>query len=344
MPTPVLLGITMQDCKSLLGEVVEKYSYQGRTEDIEFKGPEGAITVVPIHDRIAFVGIYLSAPPNDLLGLLRSFSGTPDWVQDETKSPRVTNQFPGYMPDAPFFSYYESRDGRYYAMLKSGLLIGSPYIVTIVASDFQEQLLALPSKYDQIVMPPKQPFFFFGNHRFSAEIGKSGEFDHFVGHSDELAIQRRPAKGTLHQLVSLDLRDPKLGLAVAGLSRLPLLYGFQFESGRLEYDVLADNQIRITHLDEDSFQDDWPYPDYPTTFPKIDFSLTNPEQSSLESFAGDVWQGIRESDRDKFICIVPPSPLFNAHLWRPEDHGDDIHVKIFFDPLKRQVVAYNECD
>ena len=344
MPTPVLLGITIEDCKGLFGEIIKTYSCQGRTEEIEFNGSDGFITVIPIRDKIMSASIDLPALPSDLMSLLQRYSGSSGWVQDETKNPRVTNQFPGYMPDAPNFTYYESQNRLYYAMLKFGFLKVSPYILTIVTSDFQEQLQSLPSKYDQIVSPPTQPFFFSQDHRFNAEIGKAEEFDHFVGHSDDLTIQRRLQKGTLHQLVNLDLRDPKLGLTVAGLSRLPILYGFQFESGRLEYDVLADNQIRVTHLDEDSFQDDWPYPGYPRLFPKISFSLTNPEESSLESFAENVWQGIRASERDKFICIVPPSPLFEAHLWRPEDHDDDVHVKVFFDPSNRHVVAYNECD
>ena len=344
MPIPVLLGISMEDCKNLLGETVQKYSYQGRTEEIEYKGPDGAITVVPIHGRIVFVGLHFSAPPDNLLDLLQNVSGSSDWVEDESKTSRITDQFPGYISDAPAFKYFESGDGRYYAMAKVGFLKVSPYIVTILASDFQAQLLELPSKYDQIARPPQQPFFFYGSRRFGAEIGKSGEFEHFVGHSDELVIQRRPAKGTLHQLVNLDLRDPRLGLSVPGLSRLPLVYSFQFESGRVEYDVLADNQIRVTHLNEETFQADFLYADYPRTFPKTGCSLTKPEVSTLESFAADVWQGIRESEKDKFICVVPPSPLFDVHLWRPDDHGDDIHVKFFFDPLSRHVAAYNECD
>jgi hypothetical protein len=189
-----------------------------------------------------------------------------------------------------------------------------------------------------------QPYFFYHNRRFTGRIGQAGKFDHFFGHTGAVKFQNPPLKGHLHELISLDLRDPELHLQIEGLTRLPLLYCFQFESGLLEYDLLADNRIKITTLDEKSFDAKWPYPDYPEKFPKLPFTVADSTASTLEEFAKDVWQGIPRSERNKFICIVPASNLYTVHLWEDHSNFDHISIKFFVDPLKRKVVVYNECD
>ena len=176
------------------------------------------------------------------------------------------------------------------------------------------------------------PYFFYHNRRFDGQIGQRGKYDHFFGHGGTVRIQNPPSKGSLHELINLDLRDPNLQLHIEGLTRLPLLYCFQFEDGLLEYDLLPDNQIKLTKLKEKSFDAKWPYPDYPTQFPKLPFRTSDPTASTLDDFAKDVWQGVPPSEKDKFICVVPPSNLYNVHLWEDDSNFDHISIKFFVDP------------
>jgi hypothetical protein len=192
----------------------------------------------------------------------------------------------------------------------------------------------------------KRPFFFFRNRRFAARIGHVGEFDHFFGHSEDLILQKEPAVGYLHQLITLDLRDPSVGLQIEGLNFLPLLYGFQFDGCQLEYSLVSDNAISILKLDENRFDKSWPYSDYPARFPKIPFSLNSIEDCTLEEFEQDLWQGVsRTVHKDKFICVVPPNPsLYKVNLWEKEREYEYVNVKFFVDPLKRHVFVENETD
>lgn len=192
-------------------------------------------------------------------------------------------------------------------------------------------------------MTSAEPFFFYRNRRFRAQIGKTGPFTHRFGHAFDLHIHGALRVGQVHQLLSLDLADPILALELAGLSRLPLVYGFQFEEGALEYDLINDNEIRVKSLDEESFCENWPYPHYPSKFTALPFSLGPAEDCTLTKFAEEVWQGIPEDDHDKFICIVPPSSRYGVHLWEESDF-DHIHIKFFVDLTKKHVKVYNECD
>jgi hypothetical protein len=339
-----LIGISLEECKRLLGNVVETYSCEGRTESLEFHWAENQIVVTPVNDVILSVHLYQKTP-FDFPAVLENLSGHTDWVRDFLGKAEVTNQFPGYAPHHPNHSYYQSADGNCVAMNRLFTMLGDwPYRLEIVTADFQERLKALPSKYDLIKPPPQQPFFFFQNRRFEAELGKTGEFDHFFGHSHNLTVQRSPPRGKLHQVVNLDLRDPALGMTIPGLTRLPLLYCFCFETGLVEYDLLADDQVRITRLDEGSFSDDCPYADYPNHFPKHSIIIGGFQECPLDKFGADVWQGIPSGEEKNFICIVPPSPLYGVHLWDEDSDCDWVHVKFFVDLKSRHVTAYNECD
>lgn len=345
MPDPVLIGINEEECRRLLGEVVETYSCEGRTEQLEFVSGNRRFVVTPVHDVIVSVTIYMTAPPSDLPRLFAAVSGHEGWMTDGFLNTEITSQFPGVIAGHPHHTFYRSSDGKCYGLsTRFTMFRDDDYRVHIVTSDFQERLKSLPSKYDEVKPAPNQPFFFFQNRRFEVQIGMVSQFAHFFGHAENLTIQKRPLKGSLHQLVNLDLRDPELGVKIAGLTRLPLLYCFQFETGLLEYDILANDQIRITHLDEEGFGEEWPYENYPEYFPKQPFAIGNQADSSLEAFGRDVWQGVEGKEKDKFICIVPPSPLYQVHLWDEDSDFDHIHVKFFVDASTRHVTVYNECD
>ena len=180
------------------------------------------------------------------------------------------------------------------------------------------------------------PYFFHRNERYAAELGKSGKYDHFFGYSRSLVIQNKPKKGILHQVVTLDLRDPILDLDLGELRTLPFVYCFQFESG--------ENEIKITKLEEAGFDPIWPYQGYPARFPKIPFCLSSLVASTVEDFAVDVWGGVPAAERDHFICVVPQSDHYGFHLWKARSNFDDISTKFCLNPATHHVTAYNECD
>lgn len=188
------------------------------------------------------------------------------------------------------------------------------------------------------------PFFFYAGYRFEANIGRQGAYHHWFGDTGNFKILNPPKKGSIHQLLELDLNDPTLSPIKKTLEKLPLYYSFQFEEGLLEYTVNSNGAIEITKLDIESFDLEWPYEGYPNSFGKKPISLTAPKESTLEDFQEDVWQWIDPEEKEKFIAVVPPSSLYGVNLWEEDSNFDHIHVKFFFNPETNSVRVYNECD
>jgi hypothetical protein len=191
---------------------------------------------------------------------------------------------------------------------------------------------------------PNKPFFYYAQTSFEGQVGQKGNFDHWFGHTGTFKIVNPPSKGKLHQVLELDLKDPAFSFIKCGLDKLPLLYCFQFEDGCLEYDILPDRKIRITKLDEDSYDREWPYEGYPKRFKKIPLKISDPNETTIEEFRTKVWQGITPEESAKFIAVVPPSSLYNFNLWEEDSNFDHIHVKFFFDPNTNSVKVSNACD
>jgi hypothetical protein len=192
------------------------------------------------------------------------------------------------------------------------------------------------------------PFFFWRGYRFEAVVGKQSKYHHSFGAVGGFKVLGQPpGKRGLHQILTLDLRDPALaalGAVLQGISRLPIFYGFYYESGTVEYVLTKDGVISISELDKTTYDIHWPYDDYPASFPVQPITLTSPVPCDLATFAREVWQGIKPRFSDHFIAIIPPSDAYGVNLWHPENNCDFIHVKSFFDPISRQTVVYNECD
>jgi len=188
-----------------------------------------------------------------------------------------------------------------------------------------------------------QPFFYADGHRVEARVGRVGEFEHWFGDSGLCRVKNPPEPAPVQQLLDLDLRDPRLGLTHSSLMRLPLYFPFQYEQGFMKYYVDPSGAIEITGLDIGSYDEEWPYENYPERFEKLSVDMTTPQQMSLNEFSKDVWQGVRTIDASgKFVAIVPPSSLYHACLWDEEHNMDHISIKFYFEPASRTVQVHCE--
>jgi hypothetical protein len=188
------------------------------------------------------------------------------------------------------------------------------------------------------------PFFFFRGRRFEAVIGTRNEYRHAFGAVGGFRVNGQPKrKRGLHQLLTLDTRDPVLAGIFSDLPLLPIFYGFHYESGIVEYQITDASTVSITQLDESSYDVDWPYEGYPAAFPVHPFTLTQPTECDLATFERDVSQHVHRRWADHFIAIIPPSDAYGVNLWHEDNNFDHIHVKCFVDPATRRAVIENEC-
>ena len=91
MPAVGLIGMSLEECKRLLGEVAKTYSCEGRTDDLEFIVGEDEIVVTPVNDLVLRVHLYRRTPFVDVLEVLERVSGYTGWSQDFGRSIEVTS-------------------------------------------------------------------------------------------------------------------------------------------------------------------------------------------------------------------------------------------------------------
>ncbi len=339
-----LIGLNLERCKEVLGaDIVKTYSVQGRTSEYQFGADDSnCVIVLPLNEIVIRVSIYTKdyTKDTDIIALLKAYSGSDDWVEDREKKSSVTRHFPGIDPSGRFFFYYETLDGKLCGFYHKRE--GWPSPIKIVVSNFQDQLDAIPN---DIPIPNKPkllvPFFYYKQRRFEAKINHTGEFEHFFGHSDDVLISN-PSQKRLNQVMNLDVRDPKLGFTIDGLTRLPLFFCFQFEFGRVEYRVTGENEVKLIEVTGSNFSDDRPYPGFPDEFPRIPMALSSSSPCQLNHFDADVSLLFSGNDTKDFVCIVPPSPLYGVNFWNGAPKFHATHLKFLFDIKNMHVMAYNE--
>ena len=147
----------------------------------------------------------------------------------------------------------------------------------------------------------------------------------------------------LNRVLTLSLSDPLVGLSIADLAELPLVYGFTYSGCRLKYRVASDSRIELLEMSPGAPSADWPYTAYPTTFPEKRFGLRDDGTIEPEQVHELTWQGVRSIDpAEGVVAIVPPSKKYGVSLW---GDGDDELVQVVFeiDPKARTVAVYNQC-
>lgn len=94
---------------------------------------------------------------------------------------------------------------------------------------------------------------------------RDGDYEHFLGGAQSWADCPNCQKPML-QLMSLDLRDPRLGLCGTGISNLPLLFCWTCSQQAIAYSFDPRGACRLLTYRRAAPEKDFPYPDYPVAF------------------------------------------------------------------------------
>jgi len=144
-------------------------------------------------------------------------------------------------------------------------------------------------------------------------ILEQGDYNHFLGGNafDYTGIYPKKSKQHVHLVMSLDISDPLLPFESSQLKALPLFYPFKFNGAEMTYCVKNNGVIEILYIDDDEVEDDFPYDNYPETFPKVAFSLkemTYEEYKIVIFKEVDILTGL--SDGDSEILEGTPYPNY----------------------------------
>ena len=193
-------------------------------------------------------------------------------------------------------------------------------------------------------MTHKTPTLIINLNMLETVIGQAGEFNHFFGGPNDLQVLGFPeGQPMLHRVLNLDLNDPQINFALAGIQQLPLLYGFVFNGCEVQYRVLSDGVIQIEHLTPSSALPDWPYSEYPVDFARVPIQITGVQVADEETIDALTWWMFEPSKSNELWVNVPPNPQFGVSLWGPEGDAEGVELVFRIDPDTKTVTVRNEC-
>ncbi len=102
----------------------------------------------------------------------------------------------------------------------------------------------------------------------------AGSFQHrFGGLPAHQGIVPRGKGQPLHLLYSFDTTDPLFPVRLPNARFLPLYYCFPYNAGGVGYRIVSDREIEILYMETNRVERDFPYENYPDTFPETSVSL-----------------------------------------------------------------------
>ena len=145
-------------------------------------------------------------------------------------------------------------------------------------------------------------------HRFSGKAAHKGTT--FPGCTRPLTL-----------LYTFDLADPHFRLEIPGIRRLPLYNGMCYDSSPVYYRIKSNAEIEILRQDLTTFTPDFPYDNYPQSFPELPVSLVDPEPIFDDPGIRNTWELIASTPEEKTRSLSK-SELIQCFggIWRDSLH------------------------
>ncbi|GDY21705.1 hypothetical protein LBMAG56_30520 [Verrucomicrobiota bacterium] len=153
--------------------------------------------------------------------------------------------------------------------------------------------------------------------------GADQRFRHvFGGPAKHKGVTPKGCKQPLHHLYTFDTADPAFPVQIPGIRFLPLYYSFPYNAGACGYRIKTETEIEVLYMETKKVERDFPYPDYPSQFPKLRVHLapiSYEQHKSLVFYLEAGIEALSDADR-KFIakdCRYPFTQLGGIHrMWQ----------------------------
>jgi hypothetical protein len=103
--------------------------------------------------------------------------------------------------------------------------------------------------------------------------GQNKKFNHHFGGNRYSGTLPAGCSVPLNQLYVFDTRDPLVPVKISKVSYPPLFYSFAYNAGAVGYQVLSDSKIKILYMENSEAKVDFPYTNYPESFPETEVVL-----------------------------------------------------------------------
>lgn len=153
-----------------------------------------------------------------------------------------------------------------------------------------------------------------------------------------------------HLLYTIDTEDPLFPVRIESIRLLPLIYCQQYNAAAMSYRVEKDG-IKVDYVESLKWRDNFPYEDYPKSFPRRSISLEPVDLDALQlaemadtdtedfvsRFGGWHWlcQGIPSVGCKNPTCgkgnmnvfgVIYNSPVEGVRLWDPDEDWSDVEI------------------
>ena len=186
-----------------------------------------------------------------------------------------------------------------------------------------------------------KPLVYFKGNLVVLEKSNDLEPEAYFG-GDLPQVSNLPTSAKIHPLFTLK-REILDAFDSIQFESLPLVYPFMHDGGSIKYQIKNDGDIEVQSILPEVLEDDWPYEDYPTSFPKVSFKLQTAIKMEFEELEDLLPQGLYANNREEIIVVIPPNEDYGVSLWG--EHGDVENVLCVFSicPKTGNVYADNQC-
>jgi hypothetical protein len=179
---------------------------------------------------------------------------------------------------------------------------------------------------------------------WQGSVVEAARYQHTFGGPLELLVRGFPKnRRPLHRLLTLDLRDPRFGVSLADMHRLPLLYGFAYDACVLVYQIVSDAEVRVIDLTPTTPSKDWPYKNYPDHFPAEPVAFGRRRRINRKALTELTWQGLDDEANEQLVVVVRPSDQFGVSLWGESGDAEEVEVVFCVRPESGRISVSNQC-
>src|SRR5262249_34364444 len=189
-------------------------------------------------------------------------------------------------------------------------------------------------------MPETLLLAFDGKATYTFTRAEKHSFSVFGWPRDCKITAKRPVADKLHSLARLTHHDlPILG-PPSYVFDLPLLYGLRYLNGNMAYQF-EHSDISVL-ASPGTFDEDWPYRDYPTLLPYIPVAVTKRKKQTWRQFAAE-FPNMKDEQPSELVVIVPPPMTIGVSVWGREGDAEGVAMVFECDLKEKKVSTYNVC-
>lgn len=125
-------------------------------------------------------------------------------------------------------------------------------------------------------------------------------------------------------------------------SKIPIFFPFNYNS-ELNYKISNDQSIQIEAPITKTISSNYPYENYPKSFPEINFTNSKYINCDKEMFQNYFWQLIDFNEKEEIVFVVPESREYGVSLWTNDNSRAFVSCVFTINIVTGKIHAFTDC-